>query len=175
MQFRNEESPRPRTAWGYPHHTKPPSAAQDALPARVGGEYSITLVPVRVYRNTKEYASGFKWNVVFDGKALLKASRNPEFDACRALVKLGLTGKLTTYREDGRPCMTLNIEKAAKMTVSETRAHGPRFVPYKPFPDDWMASDSNAIGHFEPGKEASGVQTAVNGEGGLNASYGCAR
>jgi hypothetical protein len=61
-------------------------------------EHAIQLVPFIERRNAQEYRSGEKWYVFFDGKLLLEASRNPEIEACRALVALGLAGKLTTYR-----------------------------------------------------------------------------
>lgn len=147
-------SPQSRSAGPLPDNLKPPSAAPIAPLGRVEGEYSILLAPVRVYRNAKEYASGFKWDVVFDCQVLLKASRNPEFEACRALAKMGLAGKLATYHGD-KPGMVFDIEKAAKVTISEIRAHGPRFALYKPFPSDLTASDSDAIGHFRPGEESA--------------------
>jgi hypothetical protein len=157
QQKHTEGRPQSRSAGPLPDDLPSPSEAPATLFTRGGGEYSIVLVPVREYRNEKEYVSGHKWDVVFEGKVLLHASKNPEFEACRALVAKGITGKLVTYR-DGRPCMVLNIEKAAKVTVSETKAHGPRFVPYKPFPVN--ASDFATSEHFKPGKRPTGTQTA---------------
>jgi hypothetical protein len=152
MQQRRTQPPNSKPL---PHPPETASAAPIAPPAPSVREYSIELVPFKEYRNSQEYVSGHKWDVIIDGDLLLKASKNPEFEACRALVAKGLAGKLTTYR-DGRPAMTLDIEKAAKVTVRETKALGPRFARYLPFPAD-------TVWHFEPRKEGSGTPAAEQG------------
>ena len=38
---------------------------------------------------------GYRYSVIYDGKLLVSRSRDPEFDAARALVAKGLTGTLT--------------------------------------------------------------------------------
>jgi hypothetical protein len=71
--------------------------------------------------------AGYVYSVVFDGKLLVERSRDPECDAARALVAIGLTGKLTLCDgKTGVPRTIINIEKAARLTVEETGAY-PRF------------------------------------------------
>jgi hypothetical protein len=55
-------------------------------------------------------------------------------DACRALLALGITGKLEMWRP-GRawPDMQLDIVRAAKLTVVETEKVGPHFASSRPF------------------------------------------
>jgi hypothetical protein len=58
---------------------------------------------------------GYVYNVIFNGKLLVERSRDPECDAARALVALGITqGKLLLGNRT-----IINIAKAAKLTVSE--------------------------------------------------------
>jgi hypothetical protein len=71
------------------------------------------------------------------GSVLVESSRNPEFDACRALVALGITGKLEV-RRPGRVSadMHLDIERGAGLTIRETDDRGLRLVLWKPFTAD---------------------------------------
>lgn len=71
-----------------------------------------------------------RWSVLFDGKLLIEKSRDPETDAARALVAMGVTGKLTMQDKDGRPLCVIDIEKAAKVEAVED-GRGPRFVKFK--------------------------------------------
>jgi hypothetical protein len=60
------------------------------------------------------------YNVLFDGKLLVENSRVPELDACRALMVMGITGKLTMCDgKTGKPRSIMDIERAAKLTVKE--------------------------------------------------------
>ena len=65
-----------------------------------------------------------------------RGSHNPEFDAARVLLANGITGKLAFVdASTGRPRIaglriTVDIEKAAKLTVKEGR-NGPRFVKWQ--------------------------------------------
>lgn len=69
-----------------------------------------------------------------DGTVLVERSRSPEFDACRVLAAQGLTGDVELWRRDGAgPAMVLDIEKAAKLTVSEGD-FGLRVVEWAPMP-----------------------------------------
>ena len=68
------------------------------------------------------------------GAVRIESSRDPEFDACRALLAQGITGKLETWWKDGSlPAMILDIAGAARLTVSETEKEGLRLVPWRPF------------------------------------------
>jgi hypothetical protein len=55
------------------------------------------------------------------GEVLLKGCRCPIFEACRALLARGITGRLEVWRPD-RPLadVRLNIEKGAGFTVMAT-------------------------------------------------------
>jgi hypothetical protein len=74
---------------------------------------------------------GYRWSVVFRGQLLVKKSRDPEFDAARALLVMGITGKLTMLDgKTGKPRTTIDIERAARLTTEEG-PRGPRFVKYR--------------------------------------------
>jgi hypothetical protein len=71
--------------------------------------------------------------VVFDGKLLVDRSRDPECDAARALLAQGFTGKLTLcYGKTGMPRTIIDIEKAARLRVSEESRDGVRFRRVNP-------------------------------------------
>ena len=73
--------------------------------------------------------AGYLYSVLLDGKLLVERSRDQQFDAARALLAQGFTGKLTLLDgKTGKPRIMIDIEKGAKLTVKE----GPlRFVPYE--------------------------------------------
>ncbi len=65
-------------------------------------------------------ATGARFRVTHNGATLIESSRDPEHDACRALLALGLSGTLETYFPGGTVArMRLDIEQGAKLTVSE--------------------------------------------------------
>jgi hypothetical protein len=71
-----------------------------------------------------------------DCSLLLSASRDPEFEACRALLDLGFRGRLEVWRFGSNfPSMILDIERAAKLMVEETDTVGPRLRRYHCRPD----------------------------------------
>ncbi len=77
---------------------------------------------------------GQHYRVTHLGNLLVESTRNPEFDACRALFAQGITGKLAVWRRGAAgPCMTLDIERGAGLTTSETDKDGLRLVPWRPF------------------------------------------
>jgi hypothetical protein len=80
------------------------------------------------------------YRVIYADEVLLE-HWNPEFEASRALLGRGITGKLETWRP-GRtyPALILDIEKAAKLTVKETTAESVRIVSWMPFAADAGAS-----------------------------------
>lgn len=60
------------------------------------------------------------YNVLFDDKLLVERSREPEFDAARALLAQGITGTLILCDgKTGIPRTIIDIERAAKLTVKE--------------------------------------------------------
>jgi hypothetical protein len=72
---------------------------------------------------------GYRYSVILDGKLLVERSRDPECDAARALVAMGVTsGQLTLLDgKTGVPRAIVNIEKAARLCVSEESRDGLRF------------------------------------------------
>ena len=76
--------------------------------------------------------AGYLYSVIYAGELLVERSRDPECDAARALLAQGITGKLTLLDgKTGIPRTTINIEKAAQLTVSEENRDGLRFRPYR--------------------------------------------
>jgi hypothetical protein len=70
---------------------------------------------------------------MYAGEVLLE-HWDPEFEACRALLARGITGKLEIWRLGGTyPALILDVEKAAKLTVEESDTVSVRIVPWKPF------------------------------------------
>jgi hypothetical protein len=60
-----------------------------------------------------------------------RAFKEPEFDAARALLAKGITGKLTLLDgKTGKPRIVIDIEQLAHLTVEEG-PNGPRFVKYR--------------------------------------------
>jgi len=79
-----------------------------------------------------------RYSVIFDGKLLVERSRDPECDAARALLALGIIGKLTLGDgKTGIPRAIIDIERTARHCVKE----GPlRFAPYESRPIERTAS-----------------------------------
>ena len=76
--------------------------------------------------------SGYVYSVIHEGKLLVDKSRDAACDSARALLAHGITGKLTMLDgKTGRPRYTVDIEKAAGLTVEENRRDGPRFRKYR--------------------------------------------
>ena len=60
------------------------------------------------------------YNVLFDDKLLVERSREPEFDAARALLAQGITGTLILCDgKTGIPRTIIDIESSARLTVTE--------------------------------------------------------
>jgi hypothetical protein len=73
-------------------------------------------------------------HVIFNGKRLLTNSRDPEFEACRALRDQGVTGKLVARWEgSAHDAMTLDIERGAGLTTEEGPQVGPHIRKWRPF------------------------------------------
>lgn len=76
---------------------------------------------------------GQRYRVLHEGRELVSSSPAPEFDACRALLAIGTTGMLEIWRRGvAYPAMRLDIEKGAKLAVSEGD-HGLRLIRWRPF------------------------------------------
>jgi len=67
----------------------------------------------------------------FGGEEIVHGSHDPEFDAARALLELGVTGKITVVdATTGKPRTIIDVEKAAKLRTTESAARRSRFVPH---------------------------------------------
>ena len=82
-----------------------------------------TLQPRRKYNS--------KYLVQF-GDEIIASGRDAELDACRWLVRHGYRGQLRIVdSQTGKHRSTINIEKAARLTVKEG-PHGPYFAKWEP-------------------------------------------
>lgn len=97
------------------------------------------LSPLRVFIDPMKVTSrGQGYSVSFNGVTIITNTRDPGPDACRYLVALGYQGRMEMW-DNERPYPRLvfhDIEKAARLTVSETERHGPRIVTFKSMSDD---------------------------------------
>ena len=60
---------------------------------------------------------------------------DPEFDACRALLARGVTGRLRTrHAGAAHDAMQMDIARGACRRIEETSKVGPRFARWSPFP-----------------------------------------
>ena len=97
---------------------------------------------------------GQRYRVHFQDAVLVEETWNPEFEACRALVARGVTGRLEVWRSGAEkgPIGLFNgealpispaypglivpdIEEGARWTVVENDKEGPVIKPWEPFPD----------------------------------------
>ena len=106
----------------------------------------------RLHRHWVGGRDGYHYSVLFDGQLLVERSRDPEFDAARALLAKGITGKLTML--DGRtgiPRTIIDIEKAAGLCTKE----GPlRFAAYEDRPNSPHSPEAGAVHPSSTGKAA---------------------
>jgi hypothetical protein len=80
-------------------------------------------------------AKGILWRVVYEGEVILERSRVPSLDACRALVPMGITGKLGVYRNDALQFTIRDIGEGAEWTVIDSPTRGLYWERYKAFAD----------------------------------------
>ena len=90
----------------------------------------LTIVPGSLNKRGQFYS------VLLGDEVLVPLSLDPEHAACRALVAKGFTGPAEFWRQGAdHPRMLIrDIERAAKFSVSEAEAHGPKLTRYQPFP-----------------------------------------
>lgn len=97
------------------------------------------LSPLRVFIDPVKITSrGQGYSVLFNGETIIANTRNPAFDACRHLVALGYQGRMEMW-DNARPYPRMvfhDIERAARLTVSETELHGPRIIRHDPMTDE---------------------------------------
>lgn len=75
-----------------------------------------------------------KWNATYLGKPLVTRVRVPSCESCRALLAMGITGRVN-FRHEGSPHIAfwMDIEKGAGLTVEEND-RGIRIAKYREFP-----------------------------------------
>jgi hypothetical protein len=117
--------------------------------------HRITIEPTNLGEGGQRYRVNYAGNVLVD------SSRYPEFDACRALLALGLTGKVEVWRPGAAfPAMRIDIERGARLTVSETEDHGPRMVRCRPAPTRELRDGDPRAAHRPPGALAELAATS---------------
>jgi hypothetical protein len=93
------------------------------------------VITARLHPHWVGGRDGYRYSVLYDGKLLVERSRDPEFDAARALLAQGITGKLTMCDgETGIPRTIIDIEGAAKLCTVERQRGGLRFERYSGTP-----------------------------------------
>jgi hypothetical protein len=94
---------------------------------------SVSEVKARLHPRWLSGECGYHYSVICNSKLLVEHSRDPECDATRVLLASGVTGKLTLLDgKTGRPRTNIDIEKAARLRVSEERRDGLRFRNVNP-------------------------------------------
>ncbi|MGF6254091.1 hypothetical protein [Ensifer sp. LBL] len=97
------------------------------------------ISPLRVFiEPVKITHKGQGYSVSFNGETIIARTRNPAPDACRHLVALGHRGRMEIW-DNERPyprSVFHDIERAARFTVAESNAHGPRIVRFKTMAED---------------------------------------
>ena len=94
--------------------------------------HRITIEPTEI-RGER----GQRYRVHYGDAVLIEDTWNPEFEACRALVARGITGRLETWRAGKtHPDMIVpNVDEGARCTVVENDKVGPVIRPWQPFPE----------------------------------------
>ena len=91
----------------------------------------ITIEPVSIGQR------GQRYRITHAERVLIESTREPLFDACRALLAQGITGRLEMWRPGkAHSDMSTDIERGAALTVAETAESGPDFRPWRPFEKD---------------------------------------
>jgi hypothetical protein len=79
---------------------------------------------------------GQRYRVTYAGETLIEGRRNPIFDACRALLARGITGRFEVWRRGKESAdMQLDIERGADLAICETATESLRVVPWRARPD----------------------------------------
>ncbi len=89
-------------------------------------------VHVTIEPTTIRGERGQHYRVHHAGEVLIEDCWNPEYDAARALLAKGVTGKVEVWRGD-QHASTIDVEVAAGLTVVENANSGPRLAPWVPF------------------------------------------
>jgi hypothetical protein len=97
---------------------------------------------------------GQRYRVHYEGAVLIDetSNSNPEFEACRALLARGIAGRLEVWRfgKSHADMLISDIAKTAEWTVEENEKSGPRFVRWKPRPDNLSQNAVSLSAPFPP-------------------------
>jgi hypothetical protein len=89
--------------------------------------------------------AGYLYNVTLDGELVLERSRDPECDLARVLLGRGITGIVDIHDGNtGKVRTRVNVEKAAKVYVSEEDKAGLRLRKYRETPGSASYSPEDA-------------------------------
>ena len=84
---------------------------------------------------THNAGTGARYRVTYLGKTLIESTRDPEFEACRALLAKGVTGILVAYSlGNAVHRMRIDIAKGANLMTIDNATNGPRIGRYRPHP-----------------------------------------
>jgi hypothetical protein len=72
---------------------------------------------------------GYKYEVALDGEVIVTSSRDPEFDACRELLRRGRRGIAVFRRSGAAPHFWVDVERGAQLMTKES-AWGVRVVKF---------------------------------------------
>src|SRR5215470_486725 len=107
---------------------------------------------------------GRRYRVTYAGEVLTEGRRNPIFDACRALLARGITGRLEVWRRGKTSAdMQLDIEPGALFAIRETARESIRLVPWEPLPPHTGAASPNAFPYRRPQPPAAICASPVGG------------
>jgi hypothetical protein len=100
---------------------------------------------------------GQRYRVTYAGETLIESTRNPEYDACRALLARGVNGRLEIWRAGvAFPASSIDIERGARWTALETERESPRIVRWRSFVAD-ESQDSVSARAVSPSAAISGM------------------
>ena len=88
-----------------------------------------------------------RFSVTFNGEVIVASARDPEHDACRALLARDITGRVQFYTAAGTPSLTMDFETAARRVMSEEDRDGLRlrkFTSRDPDTAPYSASEPSA-------------------------------
>ena len=105
-----------------------------SAPVRATAEpLKATLLPKGAKGSARQ--NYYHYDVAIDGELIVRDSWEPICECARALLARGITGLVRVF-EGSKARLTFDIEKAAKLTVTENNRQGPRFTKWHPFPHD---------------------------------------
>jgi hypothetical protein len=128
LRSKREQARRSNVAMGYDNAA--PEADADLAAQKPLRSIRVDLEPIGLTEH------GQRYRVTYAGETLVEGRRNPIFDACRALLVRGITGRLEIWRWGKTSAdMQLDIEKGAFFSIRETDTESLRVVPWRPRPD----------------------------------------